>query len=77
MLVDLGSAGEQVAKGGLVRVEDDPVHCRALLGVDLVDVEVVAVEQISDHCRLVPLRCEEQGRHPRVIRLVDIAAVFD
>ena len=77
LLVDLGPAGEQVAQGSLVRVEDDPVHCRALLGVDLVDVEIVAVEQVSDHCRLVPLRCEEQGRHPCVIGLVDIAAVFD
>ena len=59
LLVDLGPAGQQVAQSGLIRVEDDPVHCCALLGVDLVDVEVVAVEQVRDHYRLVALRCEE------------------
>ena len=61
LLVDLGTAGEQVAQGGLIRVEDDPMHGCALLGVDLVDVEVVTVKQVRDHCRLVALRGEEQG----------------
>ena len=59
LLVDLGPAGQQVAQGGLIRVEDDPVHGCTLLRVDLVDVEVVAVKQVCDHCRLVPLRGEE------------------
>ena len=59
LFVDLGTAGQQVAQSGLIRVEDDPVHCCTLLRVDLVDVEVVAVEQVRDHCRLVALRCEE------------------
>ena len=77
LLVDLGTAGKQVAQGGLIRVEDDPMHGCALLRVDLIDVKVVAVEQVSDHCRLIPLRGEKQGRHPRIIGLVDIAAVFD